>query len=156
MSPSSSLESSLCGPKTILLAPKSFTKDKLRISPLRLIALRIACEKFASLLKYSGSSLSTPASRALFSISADTSPDRVRISSTILKLVSLTSLCRLLSTCSRVSAVRLIEKAHSITTTVPSMREPSTSMPVSGPKRILRARTRRKVMGTQQSGVRAC
>ena len=38
--------------------------------------------------------------------------------------------------CSSVSADKLIEKAHSITTTELSMRVPSTSMPVSGPKRI--------------------
>eukprot|EP00964_Phaeocystis_antarctica_P022402 scaffold12435_cov69-Phaeocystis_antarctica.AAC.4 len=137
MSPSSPLKNSLCGPKAISLASKVPVKDSLRISPLRLIALSIACEKLASLLKYSGASLRICSPRALFNLSADTSPVSVRISSTILETVSSTSLYRLLSTCSRVSALRLMEKAHSITTTVPSMRVPSTSMPVSGPKRIL-------------------
>ena len=50
--------------------------------------------------------------------------------------MSRTTLRRLLSTSSSVSADRLIENAHSITTTEPSMRVRSTSMPVSGPKRI--------------------
>ena len=52
-----------------------------------------------------------------------------RTSSTMPPAISRTSLCRLLSTCSIVSAVRLTEKAHSTTTTELSIRVPSTSIP---------------------------
>ena len=54
-------------------------------------------------------------------------------------IMSRTIFCRLPSTCSIVSAVRLMEKLHSITTTEPSTRVHSTSMPVRGPKRISRS-----------------
>ena len=46
------------------------------------------------------------------------------------------SVRRLPSTCSSVRAVRLIEKSQMISTTEPSMRVSSTSMPVRGPKSV--------------------